>query len=99
MGSIVIDASFALIIWHRRKTYLFPESATVKRKHKVGLEGQLSASSQIWDNISHSCHSIDSGQSGMLFEYLQERSYPSQKLKILHFNAIAAVHNFVCIIA
>jgi hypothetical protein len=75
MGNTAVDGISTLIIWHLHKTYLFPESATVKRKHKVGPEGQLSSSSQIWDNISHSSHSLDSGQSGMLFEYLQEPSY------------------------
>jgi hypothetical protein len=60
---------------------MFPESATVKRKHKVGQEGdaQLSPSGQIWDNISHSSHSLDSGQSGKLFEYLQQQSSSNHK--------------------
>jgi len=46
---------------------MFPESATVKRKHKVGPGGdaELSSSGQIWDSISHSSHSLESEQSGM----------------------------------
>ncbi|XP_069674569.1 glutamate receptor-interacting protein 2 isoform X2 [Periplaneta americana] len=46
------------------------ESATVKRKHKVGPTGdaQLSPTDQTWDSISHSSHSLDSGQSGAMSE-------------------------------
>lgn len=45
---------------------VFPESATVKRKQKVGPGGdaQLSPGGKIWD-VSHSSHSLDSEQSGM----------------------------------
>ena len=52
--------------WCLRKTCIFPESATVKRKHKIGPGGelQLSMSGQPWENISQSSHSLDSGQSG-----------------------------------
>lgn len=60
------NAFSMLIIWHLQKTYLFPESATVKRKQKVGSGGdaQLSPGGKIWD-VSHSSHSLDSEQSGM----------------------------------
>jgi len=46
---------------------MFPESATVKRKLKVGPsdDAELSSSGQIWDSISHSSHSLESEQSGM----------------------------------
>ncbi|PSN38911.1 Glutamate receptor-interacting protein 1 [Blattella germanica] len=56
------------------------ESATVKRKHKVGPGGeiQLSSSGQPWDNISHSSHSIDSGQSGAISE--EEKTQQWEKL-------------------
>ncbi|KAJ9589081.1 hypothetical protein L9F63_017626, partial [Diploptera punctata] len=41
------------------------ESATVKRKHKIGPGGEvlLSTSGQPWENMSQSSHSLDSGKS------------------------------------
>jgi hypothetical protein len=60
------NAFSTLIIWHLHKTNLFPESATVKRKQKVGPgdDAQLSPGGKIWD-VSRSSHSLDSEQSGM----------------------------------
>lgn len=56
------------------------ESATVKRKHKIGPCGelQLSTSGQPWENISQSSHSLDSGQSGALSE--EERNHQWEKI-------------------
>ncbi|XP_066993611.2 glutamate receptor-interacting protein 1 isoform X2 [Anabrus simplex] len=42
------------------------ESATVKRRHKVGLGGDNQLSH--WDGLSQSSHSVDSGQSGIFSE-------------------------------